>query len=158
MGLPRKVVELPIDWQLLQREAQDRGAYLLLMQLIKPRTVRVGALGTLQFDRGYYVYVGSAMKQLAARMARHLRRRKQMHWHVDYLRDVADTVRTVPVRSSQRLECAIAHGLGEVLAPGPGGFGCSDCSCRTHLYTSAKDPLHNPAFHRVLQSFRIVRA
>jgi len=97
----------------------DRGSYLLVLRLSRDRRIGVGQLGELRFRRGSYVYVGSAMQNLSARLARHHRRRKKMHWHIDYLRQVSDDVVSLPIRSSKREECTVAQALASVLDPGP---------------------------------------
>jgi sugar fermentation stimulation protein A len=156
MGLPRRVDRLPIDWAVLAREARDQGAYLLLLRLTRPRTVEIGKLGTHRFEAGYYLYVGSAMRNLTARMNRHLRKTKTHHWHIDYLRAVASEVTAIPIRSSRRLECGLAQALDGLMDRGPLGFGCSDCPCPVHLFHPQDNPLHDREFHQVLQAHRMV--
>jgi sugar fermentation stimulation protein A len=148
-----KVLDIP--WDYLQREVKDRGSYLLLLSLEKERSIQVGHLKKVRFSKGYYIYVGSAMGNLSARMARHGRKHKRPHWHIDYLTEEADSIIPVPVRSSQRLECDIAKALSAVMHDGPAGFGSSDCQCLTHLFWSQQNPLHTEAFHRILQSYRM---
>ena len=127
----------------------DRGAYLLLLRLDGDRRVKVGRLGAIGFDKGWYVYVGSAMRGLSARIARHQRRgRKKLRWHVDYLRRVADECTAIALASSSRRECEIAAAVGELLQAGPKGFGSSDCRCATHLFYSAADPRRHEGLHR----------
>ncbi len=157
LGLPRRVDRLPIDWEMLAREARDQGAYLLLLHLTRPRRLQVGKLGSLRFAAGYYLYVGSAMANLTARVNRHLRRRKAFHWHIDYLRAVASEVTAMPIRSSRRQECELARDLDALLERGPRGFGCSDCDCPVHLYWSRDNPLHEKRFHRLIQAYRMPR-
>jgi len=158
LGLPRRVDRLPIDWAELAREARDQGAYLLLLRLPRPRRVRVGKLGTLRFAAGYYIYVGSAMRNLTARLNRHLRRRKTLHWHIDHLRAVASEVTALPIRSSRRQECELARDLDAFMERGPAGFGCSDCDCPVHLYFREQNPLQDVQFHRLLQTYRMPAA
>ncbi len=146
---------LEIPWRTLRREVQDRGSYLLLLTLDRDASIDIGSLGRIRFQRGYYVYVGSAMKNLSARIARHVRRRKQLHWHIDYLRQAASHVVALPIRSSMREECRVAQAFAEILAPGPAGFGSSDCDCPVHLFWSPANPLQQPKFHKVLQHFRM---
>ena len=146
---------LHIPWDHLRREVKDRGGYLLILRLSRARRVRVGHLGSLLFPAGYHVYVGSAMRNLSARVARHLRRRKTLHWHIDHLRHVADAVTALPIRSSQRQECDLAAAVAGLLEPGPAGFGSSDCGCPTHLFHHPGNPLDDPAFHVLLQRFRM---
>ncbi|MBI4219334.1 MAG: DNA/RNA nuclease SfsA [Chloroflexi bacterium] len=155
LSLAEEVRVLDVPWDYLEREVQDRGVYLLVMRLDHPRAVETGSLGSITFKPGYYVYVGSAMANLGARIGRHLRRRKTMHWHIDYLRDVADTVKALPVRTSQRVEEPLASTLAAVLMPGPPGFGASDSSQATHLFYSVSDPMQDRRFHDALMAYRM---
>ena len=132
------------------------GVYLLVLVLRRPRTVEVGGLGRLRFPEGGYVYVGSALRGLASRLGRHLRQRKRMHWHIDYLRAVADDVEGFPIVSRSRLECALARDIAAVADGEVPGFGCSDCDCRSHLYRFVEDPRRTPAFVGVLLRYRHV--
>ena len=72
------------------------GYYLLILELKRGQRIRVGALGVVAFEPGYYTYAGSARGGLEARVARHLRvRGKKKHWHIDYLRQRARVVETI---------------------------------------------------------------
>jgi len=138
-----------------KRKAADRGCYLLLLDLARDRRIEIGRLGRFTFRKGTYVYVGSAERGLGARLARHLRRRKRFHWHIDYLRAACGQVAALPIRSSRRQECDVARAVAAVLEPGPAGFGSSDCRCPTHLFWSPGDPLALPAFRAALKQFRV---
>ena len=155
LTLDEHVKVLQIPWAYLQREVKDRGSYLVLLKLEQAKEIAVGRLGSRRFPRGYYIYVGSAMGHLKARMERHRRKQKKPHWHIDYLAQAAESALPIPVRSSQRLECHIAEALSLIMQYGPAGFGSSDCSCLTHLFWSPKNPLHTEAFHDMLQGFRM---
>ena len=155
LALDGTVREIPVPWDYVAREARDGGSYVLILRLPKRRRIEVGGLGAHTFGAGYHVYVGSAMKGLDARTARHLRLRKKKHWHIDYLRQRAAACVALPIRSSTREECAVARALSAACEPGPAGFGSSDCPCETHLFSSAEDPLRRPDFHAVLQRFRM---
>ena len=150
---PLRMLEIP--WPYLRREVQDRGGYLLIMRLQRDRRLSVGALGSKLFPRGYYLYVGSAMANLAPRLARHQRHRKRLHWHVDYLRAAASEVIALPIRSSMRIECDLARAIESVSTSSCSGFGSSDCTCPSHLFAMSGNPLHNRHFHSVLQRFRM---
>ena len=116
------------------------GCYSLIISLRRKKTIRVGKLGLARFPKGKYVYTGSAMKGLAARLARHLSRRKTLHWHIDHLLKLpearVDKVIVYPpapnqeCRQNQRI--AALSGAAVVLKR----FGASDCKsgCRSHLY------------------------
>lgn len=109
------------------------GSYILIILLDRRRAISVGALGTVVFEAGAYAYVGSALRGLDARIDRHLRDEKKLHWHIDYLLQHAEIVDVVRVYTDQRLECRIAAPLCDRL-PRVDGFGCSDCSCPSHLF------------------------
>jgi len=155
LGIGQKVKSLEIPWGYLKEEIQDRGNYLLLLRLDQGKPLKIGQLDTILFQDGYYIYVGSAMTNLTARIKRHRRTRKKEHWHIDYFTQAADEVVSLPIRSSRREECKIAASLCSILSLGPSGFGSSDCHCQTHLFWSKKNPLHDEAFHDVLQKFRM---
>jgi sugar fermentation stimulation protein A len=150
-----KVKPLEIPWGHLEREIRDRGSYLLLMKLARRKSIEIGRLGRIPFRKGYYLYVGSAMQHLSARIARHVRKRKKIHWHIDFLRQEVESVVPVPIRSSRRDECEVARAYSKLFAPGPAGFGSSDCGCPTHLFFHEREPLHDRRFHEILQSFRM---
>ncbi|RLB23859.1 MAG: hypothetical protein DRG73_04740 [Deltaproteobacteria bacterium] len=155
LSMSKKVKMLEIPWDNLQDEVKDRGSYLLVLKLERHKLIEIGRLGKFMFQKGYYIYVGSAMSNLRARIKRHKQKRKKMHWHIDYLTRVTDGFLSIPIRSSQRQECEIAQALSSILKSGPAGFGSSDCKCLTHLFWSEKSPLQMETFHNALQRFRI---
>ena len=111
------------------------GYYQLLLRLAADRRIQVGKLGRFDFPAGYYVYTGSARGGLEGRLARHQRRQKRFHWHIDYLLRYAKIVRIRTFPEGKETECK----LNARLFRRPGaqcvadGFGSSDCRCRTHL-------------------------
>jgi sugar fermentation stimulation protein A len=120
-------------------DSQARGSYILLIAL--PRMVRmeVGALGPLEFPQGFYAYCGSAMGGLAARINRHLGRKKKVQWHVDYLVEKGKVCKALYAVTNERLECQLAQGLKQTFKNYP-GFGSSDCRCQSHLFFSQELP------------------
>ena len=151
LGRDVKVLEIP--WSYLEQEIKDRGSYLLVLRFRDKRMIEIGKLGKVMISEGYYVYVGSAMSNLGARIKRHRQKRKKMHWHIDYLSRDADEFLSIPIRSSQRHECAIASALSYIMTQGVSGFGSSDCRCPTHLLRAKSNPLHMESFHDVIQKF-----
>lgn len=109
-----------------------RGAYALWLRLEAPVVVAyAGRSATLV--AGDYLYCGSARGPggLRARLARHWRREKRAHWHIDQLTAVA-TMRGAFVEEGGD-ECALNMELGALATPAP-GFGSSDCPrCVSHL-------------------------
>ncbi len=157
LSLSPKVKVLKIPWESIEKEAKDRGSYLLILNLKRDQKIDVGKLGEVHFRRGFYIYVGSAMANLTERMERHRRLRKKHHWHIDELRAVAQFHSVLAIRSSNRLECEIAKAMSEIAEWSVSGFGSTDCSCETHLFGMSCDPLHSEAFHKLLQYFRMDR-
>jgi len=120
------------------------GTYLLLAQLGHEVTIRVGKLGTFDLAGGWYAYAGSALGPggLRARLARHARADKRLHWHVDYLLQHALLDAVWQAACPARLECAwtvAILSLPGAQAPVP-GFGASDCRCATHLVFLPRRP------------------
>jgi len=122
----------------------EKGSYLLGISLGESITLAIGRLGRFALAAGYYVYAGSAQGPggLSARLARHRRREKRLHWHVDYLLARACLVEVWTVVSDRRLECAWAHAVMELAGaqvPVP-RFGASDCRCPAHLVYFPRPP------------------
>ena len=97
--------------------------------------MEVGVLGPVAFPKGFYAYCGSAMVGLAARINRHLRRKKKVRWHVDYLLEKGRITKVLSAETNERLECQLAEDLGHAFNNYP-GFGSSDCGCPSHLFFS----------------------
>ncbi|WP_321505706.1 GIY-YIG nuclease family protein [uncultured Methanoregula sp.] len=123
----------------------DKGTYCLVFR--NPGcTIMVGALGEIAFRKGWHIYVGSALGSGGlTRLERHITlsrdRNKRPKWHVDYLSTGHSfTLRyTVHAVTEGRFECRLADTLAE---PGIPGFGCSDCTCKSHLFYRTHDPVH----------------
>ncbi|MHC1579765.1 MAG: GIY-YIG nuclease family protein [Candidatus Alkanophagales archaeon] len=118
--------------------------YVLVIRNAADVEVRVGSLGVLLFKRGYYAYVGSAKRNPEARIRRHLRKEKKLHWHIDYLLG-ASGVRVETVLLLDAPECTVARILSEHF-PCVERFGASDCRCPSHLFFAER-----PSFEDVLK-------
>ena len=114
------------------------GTYVLALSVPRSAQVGVGALGIVSFERGVYLYVGSARGPggLSARLRRHAGPVERLHWHVDYLRRVALPILAFVSYDAKRLECAWARSLESQAesAASAKGFGASDCACLSHLF------------------------
>lgn len=157
LTLSSDVREICIPWDTIAREAQDRGSYIFLMHIADDVEVTVGSLGTLHFVPGYYLYAGTAKRALTKRLNRHLRKQKAVHWHLDYLRNYADSCVAIPIRASEPLEHELAAALQGIADGCVPAFGSSDCSCDSHLFRFQTHPLHSPRFINLLQYFRMDR-
>ena len=114
------------------------GAYVLLVRVSKNCKLKIGKLGELNFDKGYYAYVGSALGRckLEKRVERHLRKKKKKRWHIDYLLSSnfckVDAVFLFP--SKEKIECKISRFLEKRADRTIKKFGSSDCKCKGHLH------------------------
>ncbi|HEY94973.1 MAG TPA: GIY-YIG nuclease family protein [Dehalococcoidia bacterium] len=116
-------------------DPHEKGGYVLLVRLKEGSEIRIGKLGTTQYDPGYYAYVGSAMRGLKQRILRHLRKEKKLHWHIDYLLEQANVSNVIVCKSGNSIECDIADAIGTMYNVIK-GFGSSDCKCTGHLFYS----------------------
>lgn len=112
---------------------QRPSTYRLAIMLPRRLEIEVGRLGHCVFPAGRYAYVGSARRNMEARLRRHLGTgRERLHWHIDYLL-TQPGVRIVAVETFVAAECAlVAATAGRGVVP---GFGASDCraGCGSHL-------------------------
>ncbi len=118
-----------------QKKDQDRGTYVLIIKLAKAQTIKPGKLPEARYEKGIYLYIGRARIGLRARIDRHLRSRKKIFWHIDYLLEKGK-IEEVWVRQQYLGECLTAaraktHLSSPVAAVK--GFGSSDCRCSGHL-------------------------
>lgn len=119
-----------------------KGTYILIIELKEGKIIEVGKLGKIFFKKGFYVYVGSAFNGLEQRIDRHLRKNKKIHWHIDYFLNFSEIKMVLFKESKIKQECKIAAMLGKQLVS-IAGFGCSDCTCDSHLfYGSNKKIIH----------------
>jgi Uri superfamily endonuclease len=110
-----------------------RGIYVVIAELPKAMDMQIGRRRRDHFEKGFYGYVGSALNGLEKRLARHLDKRKKLHWHIDYFLNVATVRAVVYAETSKKKECLIAYALSGKL-PSISNFGCSDCNCTSHLF------------------------
>lgn len=110
----------------------EHGAYVLAIRLDAACAVR-GRGGDRVLPPGRYLYCGSAYGPggLRARIARHLRRRKPIRWHVDRITRGGAVFAVWAVPGGH--ECDLVAALAGFPTPVP-GFGSSDCRhCVSHL-------------------------
>jgi len=137
---------------------KEKGLYLLLLEARGP--IEVGRLGLLPFD-GWYVYVGSAQGPGGLkRVERHLSYRDRpeapLRWHIDALLGCGALRVAVMAVTSEQRECVLAAALGRALSPAFKGFGCSDCSCRTHLFQAPSRRRASSASRQAMRGLGLV--
>jgi Uri superfamily endonuclease len=124
----------------------DKGIYCLVFQT-SGCTIPIGALSPRTFRAGWYIYVGSALGSGGLqRLNRHISlarlRDKKPKWHVDYLltSPCFSLMYAVSAATADRMECQLARELNKDEIP---KFGCSDCSCTSHLLYRKDDPMQD---------------
>lgn len=108
------------------------GAYVLWLRLDAGQIVKAGACQGVLYP-GDYLYCGSAHGPggLRARLARHMRREKRPHWHIDQLTAAGDVHGAWVEEGGD--ECVLNAALGS-LPIALARFGSSDCPrCPSHL-------------------------
>ena len=105
--------------------------------MVQSQRLQIGKLGWIDFEQGYYVYIGSARRAMQSRLLRHLSQKKNRFWHIDYLLSTPSlgTITNIWI-SSEPCECTISqkifqHRIGMIVRK---SFGSSDCSCPAHLF------------------------
>lgn len=114
----------------------SRGIYALLIWS-EEKELSVGSLGSIHFQEGYYVYIGSAQKNLRKRVERHLKKKKKMRWHIDYFllhAEIRDIIAVeLPKIWEERIALILAKKYSYVER-----FGSTDSSAPSHLFFSPK--------------------
>lgn len=134
-----------------------RGSYTIILRCMRPLNATFGKLGHAKLDRGYYVYTGSALGRGSAslenRLRRHMRHRKRLKWHIDYLttKNGCNIAAVVFLQSERRLECSINRHIREtfLFIPILPGLGSSDCKCDAHLRKANSGLTMNQILDRV---------
>lgn len=114
----------------------DSGSYQLFLFLEKSKKIKIGKLGTFLFPKGFYVYTGSAMKNLSKRVERHKAKTKKKHWHIDYF-IIHTKILDIKIFPSKKIEECIKN-LKMLKMKNAKivvfRFGNSDCTkCPSHL-------------------------
>jgi len=116
-----------------------RGSYVLFIKLKRDSKIRISKFGLIDFPKGFYCYVGSAMGKsvnLGNRLKRHFRKDKKKKWHIDYLltHPFASIEGVITFPSRKKLECFISKAIEKKADFSVDDFGSSDCDCKGHLH------------------------
>lgn len=109
-----------------------KGCYCLIIEVDENQHLKIGRKLEIDFKKGFYVYIGSAMNSLESRVKRHLSKRKKLHWHIDYLLK-NNEITEVIYNLDKKVECDLSQQLvkkNKYIKD----FGCSDCDCESHLF------------------------
>jgi Uri superfamily endonuclease len=117
-----------------------KGSYVLVIKVRKVlKKLKVGDLGKIDFMKGFYCYIGSAMGKtvnIENRLRRHFQSKKKIKWHIDYLlaSPFVFLEGVIIFPSKKRLECIISRKIEKFSDGIIINFGSSDCNCKGHLY------------------------
>ncbi len=116
-----------------------KGSYSLLIELKTSQKIRIGALGTKTFQKGYYAYNGSAFGpggfKRVQRHKQNLEKCNKKHWHIDYFLSNPETRYKGVIKSNEDIECSLSAINDEKISK-VSDFGSSDCKCKSHLLYS----------------------
>jgi len=126
----------PESTRIHRLKKQDKGTYLLVIEVRENQKISVGKHSAKNFSKGIYLYVGRAKGGLQRRIERHLSKKKKNFWHIDYLLQKAE-VQEVWIRRDFFDECQTALEVRSLLKYSLiplKKFGASDCNCPSHLF------------------------
>ncbi len=121
-----------------------KGIYVLILRLDADKDITIGKLGLCHFKKGFYAYAGSArgtggIKRVRRHFDVAVGKNITRKWHIDHLLPHTEVICALFLPTGEALECKAAASLKfEEIH----GFGCSDCTCRTHLFFSQGDFTH----------------
>jgi len=115
-----------------------KSVYMMILELEEEKEIEVGALGTIKFDSGRYVYIGSAMNSVEKRLQRHFSDDKKLHWHIDYLTQEARPIDYFILPETSEYEQVMASIMETLGEPVP-EFGASDSLKDSHLFRLPKN-------------------
>lgn len=112
------------------------GSYLLLCSVPKAISANIRSLDLDCISPANYIYAGSAFGPggLNARISRHFKSPKTLHWHIDYITNVSPPLKAFafPHRTECELVSQILSRTGAIQPIKR--FGSSDClRCYAHL-------------------------
>ncbi|NPA99513.1 MAG: DUF123 domain-containing protein [Crenarchaeota archaeon] len=125
-------------YNLFIRRNSVKGVYLLIIEIIKPLTIMIKKRN-YELKKTHLIYVGSAHGPggLSARISRHLKTNKKVHWHIDQVTSskhaMIKAVCLLPM-APRNYESIISSRLADALEYVP-GFGSTDKpEDKSHLF------------------------
>ncbi|RKY01180.1 MAG: hypothetical protein DRP54_04135 [Spirochaetes bacterium] len=139
--------KIKIDIEKAAENLRNSGTYIISMKNERTKILEIGSLGKIKFERGHYVYVGSALNNLERRVNRHIRKSKSKRWHIDYLvPEQLKIIKIYKIRRKDRLEEKIVDELKTISDGLVKGFGAGDSRQSSHLLYFKSPPHLNSVF------------
>ncbi|MGM0608657.1 MAG: GIY-YIG nuclease family protein [Candidatus Muiribacteriota bacterium] len=110
--------------------------YIIILHNKKKVSIPVAKFGLLNFEPGFYFYIGTSYRSPEKRIKRHLSQHKKKHWHLDYITEKIKPVKACLFKNVEFSECELnSHIHNEFCTTFPfKKFGSSDCRCYSHLH------------------------
>lgn len=115
-----------------------KGIYVLILRIEEEKSINIGKMGRITFEKAYYAYVGSAMSGIH-RLKRHLknlknRNKKNKHWHIDFIIPYCKFIgwffaECYKPDIEEKLAISLSKGLDYIE-----NFGASDSRAPSHLF------------------------
>lgn len=146
----------------MQKITSNSGVYLLEIFASTSFKISNKNFKNIIFPKGYYYYSGSAQKNLIQRIKRHLRKGKNIYWHIDYLTsNPTNTISSIFIleNGKKNYECNFVLVLLKDfnLKIAANNFGNGDCnSCESHLLYSKKKINHSHFISRYQSIVRLI--
>ncbi len=147
--MPEEARLLPSSKVAIEKEGQDRGAYLLVLQTEEDTDIE----GT-PIPAGYYVYAGWAAEHLQKEMNHYRNRRKRAADAVDALRQTARLIGLFPIRSSENISAEFLPALASI---SDGEISISYGGKKQKLFAFQENPIHKKDFTELEARFQIDR-
>ena len=109
------------------------GVYALLIYNPRHQNLKIGSLGVNSFPMGYYVYIGSAQRNLEKRLKRHCSSNKNLRWHIDYFLNHTKIIDYFSLPLPRKCEEETAMEMQKKFNFIK-GFGSSDSHASSHLF------------------------
>lgn len=143
--------QIPVKKSIVDHHCTKKGSYVLVLENKEDSKIQIGAIGNINFPKGYYLYVGSAMNNLDKRIKRHYRKRKKQHWHIDYLtKGKMDIIEDYKFRRSDRIEAQLSRKIEKIADNSIDGFGASDSQETSHLHYFTENPVKNQEVYNII--------
>ena len=123
----------------IEEAPSEPGAYVLCLRLGARLSIDIPSLPAGCLASGWYLYAGSARGSggIRARLRRHFRSTKKLHWNIDRL--TVNAGQFAALASADHSECELVDELlkSNRFSIAPAGFGSTDCRlCESHLLRS----------------------
>ena len=146
---------IPIKYDFIKANCTKSGSYMLVLENQQNQTINVGALGPIDLRSGFYVYIGSAMRNLDKRVKRHYKSRKKQHWHIDYLtRGKMEIIADYKIRRKDHIESELAQKVNKISFSKVEKFGASDSVENSHLFYFKENPGKSEKFYTIVLNAR----